>query len=153
MLEIPEAAPNWKWMTHPSHNNGNPIPVFVFVEQGVTYYRPFDTEATEFEWELRDDEWAEFAAPKPQADGRGVAWSDLKIAFDIPGGEDETLWKCVESGAITFPNGWKLIETTGAGGVGPVAIFRTEHLPTSSETFVVGSAINYAITASKENPN
>lgn len=70
VLEIPEAAPNWKWMTHPSHNNGNPIPVFVFVEGGVTYYRPFDTEATDFEWELRDDEWAEFAAPQPQADAR-----------------------------------------------------------------------------------
>ncbi len=92
-----------------------------------------------------------FAAPQPQADGRDAAWSDLKIAFDIPDGEDETLWKCVESGAITLPNGWKLIETTGAGGVGPVAVFRTEHLPTSSETFVVGSAINYAIAASKEN--
>ena len=90
------------------------------------------------------------AAPQPQVDGRDAAWSDLKIAFDIPGGEDETLWKCVESGAITLPNGWKLIETTGAGGVGPVAIFRTEHLPTSSETFVVGSAINYAIAAAKK---
>ena len=103
---------------------------------------------------LRD--WSDSAhgfavpAPQPQADGRDAAWSDLKIAFDIPDGEDETLWKCVESGAITLPNGWKLIETTGAGGVGPVAVFRTEHLPTSSETFVVVSAINYAIAASKE---
>ena len=91
----------------------------------------------------------ESIAPQPQVDGRDAAWSDLKIAFDIPDGEDETLWKCVESGAITLPNGWKLIETTGAGGVGPVAVFRTEHLPTSSETFVVGSAINYAIAAQK----
>lgn len=73
-------APNWKWMTHPSHNNGNPIPVFVFVEQGVTYYRPFDTEATEFEWELRDDEWAEFAAPQPQADARD-AESDYQRGY------------------------------------------------------------------------
>ena len=92
-----------------------------------------------------------YEAPQPQEDVRDMTWSDLKIAFDIPDGEDETLWKCVESGAITFPNGWKLIETTGAGGVGPVAIFRTEHLPTNSETFVVASAINYAITAAKEN--
>lgn len=55
------------------------------------------------------------ASPQPQADSQDAAWSDLKIAFDIPDGEDETLWKCVESGAITLPNGWKLIETTGAG--------------------------------------
>ena len=30
------------------------------------------------------------AAPQPPADGRDAAWSDLKIAFDIPDGEDET---------------------------------------------------------------
>ena len=83
-------APNWKWMTHPSRNNGNPIPVFVFVEQGVTYYRPFDTEATEFEWELRDDEWAEFAAPEPQADARDNLLAALEnLLASITGGQKQ----------------------------------------------------------------
>ena len=55
----PAAPTGWKWMTHPSRNNGNPIPVFTFVESGTAYYQPFDTDATDFEWDSRDSNWKE----------------------------------------------------------------------------------------------
>lgn len=65
---VPEG---WKWMTLPSRNDGKPLPVFLFVEHGVTYYQVFDTDSTAFEWELRSEEWQE-VAPQ-QADARDAA--------------------------------------------------------------------------------
>lgn len=59
-VAVPEG---WRWMTHPDRNNGQPIPVRIEVEDGVTYYRPFDERGTDFEWDKRGDEWVEIAAP------------------------------------------------------------------------------------------
>ena len=59
-VAVPEG---WRWMTHPDRNNGQPIPVRIEVEDGVTYYRPFDERGTDFEWDKRGDEWVEITAP------------------------------------------------------------------------------------------
>lgn len=69
------------------------------------------------------------------------SWIDLKIAFDIPGDEVESLWVAVETGGIKLPNGWSLAETTGSGCAGYVAIFRVDHLPTSGEAFAVSAVL------------
>ena len=61
----------WKWMTHSDYRSGRPIPVLLFVEDGVTYYRPFDDDATDFEWDVRSPEWKEITAPQAQAVERG----------------------------------------------------------------------------------
>lgn len=62
-------------------------------------------------------------------------WSDLKVSFDA---EDEApLWDAPLS---TWPSGWELCETD-ASGARLVAVFRVNHLPTSSETRAVASAI------------
>lgn len=55
---------DWVWMTHPTRNNGNPIPVQILEEDGVIYYKPFDEGATEFEMAEIDADWA--AAVPPQ---------------------------------------------------------------------------------------
>lgn len=84
-----------------------------------------------------------FAATQPAAQGLDAqdSWIDLKIAFDIPGDEVESLWLAVESGSIKLPNGWALAETTGSGCAGYVAIFRVDHLPISGEAFAVSAVL------------
>ena len=48
----------WCWMTHPSRNDGNPIPVKMVFEKGTRWYLPCDPDdVTEFEWDLMDDKW------------------------------------------------------------------------------------------------
>lgn len=48
----------WCWMTHPSYNCGNAIPVYMAEINGTRFYHPLDpSDATEFEWDRRDDEW------------------------------------------------------------------------------------------------
>lgn len=65
-----QASPDgWKWMTHPSRNDGLPIPVRVFAEDGVAYYQPFDEACSDFEWESRDNDWREIAASRAQQKG------------------------------------------------------------------------------------
>jgi hypothetical protein len=65
----------WCWMTHPSRNDGNAIPVKMQIVDGVRYYYPFDpTDATDFEWDQRDDEW-EIVSP-------ATADSDAAFALD-----------------------------------------------------------------------
>ena len=61
------AREGWKWMCHPSRNEGNPIPVRMFNNDGVEYYQPFDLDATEFEWNERDAEWVEHFSPATPA--------------------------------------------------------------------------------------
>jgi len=67
-----QATDGWKWMTNPTWNNGYPIPVQIFTtEDGEVFYRPFDFEATVFEWSERSDDWREVtppAAPDLQAE-------------------------------------------------------------------------------------
>lgn len=55
----------WRWMTHPNWNNGDPIPVRVFEQEGQMCYQPFDVEAIDFDWDKRDAEWVEVPAPSP----------------------------------------------------------------------------------------
>jgi hypothetical protein len=48
----------WCWMCHPSLNDGNPIPVKMQVVSGTRWYYPLDpTDATEYEWDRRDERW------------------------------------------------------------------------------------------------
>ena len=48
----------WCWMTHPSHNDGNPIPAKMVFEEGERWYLPCDPNGvTEFEWDRMDDKW------------------------------------------------------------------------------------------------
>lgn len=72
----------WKWMTHPSHNNGHAIPVrLVRDTDGTLLYQPFDTDATTFEWKESDKEWTEVAGPQAVV---GVAaaepWIEQEVA-------------------------------------------------------------------------
>jgi hypothetical protein len=77
-------------MTHPTHNNGQPIPVQIFEDDGVKYYRPWDEDATEFALAEMDCEWAGAvsqttlpAQPAPVHDQ--LAWQNLRnrIQADI----------------------------------------------------------------------
>lgn len=64
-----QAIPGCQWMTHPSRNNGNPLPVQMFEVDGNQRYRPFDESATEIAWDEKGDEWAVLsAAPSPPAE-------------------------------------------------------------------------------------
>ena len=80
----PVARFGWKWMMHPSRNKGDPIPVQIFEDDGVIYYRPFDLGATEFEWEEKDDDWRDVISP-PQR-----TWVDLT---------DEQMWNAYTGGS------------------------------------------------------
>lgn len=78
----PAAAPSdgWLWMTHPDWNDGKPLPVQVFEDEGERFYRPFDTDATDFAWDERDKEWALAAAPAaPPADSARLAALEAAI--------------------------------------------------------------------------
>lgn len=57
------ANDGWMWMMNPTRNNGEPIPVRVFVVDGVSMYQPFEDEAVDFEWAERSDDWQVCPAP------------------------------------------------------------------------------------------
>lgn len=66
--EIPEG---WKWMTHPKRNNGNPIPVRFYAEDGMDWYQPFDETWCDFLVKEMSPDWKEAAlsaAPTPEGD-------------------------------------------------------------------------------------
>jgi hypothetical protein len=53
----------WLWMTHPTRNNGKPIPVrIVTAEDSSKWFIPFDEDGCEFEWSERDEDWRVMAA-------------------------------------------------------------------------------------------
>ena len=95
-IAAPQLAPTaaqpvdgWKWMTHPSRNDGQPIPVRVFTEDGTTYYQPWEKNTCEYEWDKRSEGWREVAAPTtPQApalvpllaDALSELLTDMRIA-------------------------------------------------------------------------
>lgn len=88
------AMPGWKWMAHPSRNGGQPIPVQIFEEDGVTYYRPFDTESTEFEWSEKDEDWC-VITQQPTEPHEPIGKAHLCDLCSTPfDGEDE----CTECG-------------------------------------------------------
>jgi hypothetical protein len=61
----------WCWMTHPSRNIGNPIPVFMYEVAGTRYYVPLDpSEGGELCWDERDEEWTVVASEYPPAEAR-----------------------------------------------------------------------------------
>ncbi len=48
----------WCWMTHPDYNDAKPIPVWMLEVDGVKFYHPLDpSDATDFEWDRRDEQW------------------------------------------------------------------------------------------------
>lgn len=52
-----------------------------------------------------------------------LPWSDMKLAF--PCDNPERLWRAIENGKATLPEGWQLVETD-CSGARCVAIFRVE---------------------------
>lgn len=59
--------PGWKWMRHPTWNDGEPTPVQMVEADGVLYYCPFDADlAVDLKWEDRDPAWEEIH-PAPAA--------------------------------------------------------------------------------------
>jgi hypothetical protein len=85
----------WKWMTHPSWNGGKPIPVqFGKYEDGTVWYRPFDTDLTEFEWELRDPAWKIVTPPASAA----PVVPDRVLEFE----EIEALYRLGQNSPINF---------------------------------------------------
>ncbi|MDR9839408.1 hypothetical protein [Herbaspirillum huttiense] len=94
----------------------------------------------------------EFAASvsraQPKEEMQPVAWSDMKVAFDVE--DDDALWSARDAGKLVLPKGWNLIETDGSGARW-VAIFRVEHAPTIEEGARVRSAIDAALAA-KDKP-
>lgn len=66
----------WLWMTHPTRNEGKPIPVRIITDdEGYKWFIPFEEEGCEFEWSERDEDWrivpAASQPAQPQADPSG----------------------------------------------------------------------------------
>lgn len=54
----------WCWMRHPDWNEGRAIPVYMQMNGPVRMYYPLDpADATDFEWDRRDDEWEMIVPP------------------------------------------------------------------------------------------
>lgn len=69
-----------------------------------------------------------------------LPWCDLKVAFAISD-NTERLWRAVESGRATFPEGWEMNETCISGASGYLAIFRVETLPTPADAYKVKATL------------
>jgi hypothetical protein len=70
--------PGWCWMTHPSRNGGQPIPVLCSTDADGNWYEPLQPEGEGFQlrWEERSCSWRVVPAPEGS-----VASDDERVAF------------------------------------------------------------------------